>query len=77
MRKEIFQLKAYISTLESTVEQQSSMTAQMNKLLRLKDRTERWRKQLIEDLARGPSMISDEDEEDDDVDEDETTDGDI
>lgn len=74
MKKEIAQLKAYIQTLESTVEQQSTMTAQMNKLLRFKDRTERWRKQLIEDLARGPSLVSEEDD-DEDVD-DETTDGD-
>lgn len=74
MKKEIAQLKAYIHTLESTVEQQSTMTAEMNKLLRFKDRTERWRKQLIEDLARGPLLVSEEDE-DEDVD-DETTDGD-
>ncbi|KAI9349953.1 ARS binding protein 2-domain-containing protein [Pilaira anomala] len=79
MKSEMDRLKAYIATLESTVEQHNSVTNRMNKLLRLKDRTERWRKQLIEDLARGPSLISDDDdeeEEDDEDDEEETTDGD-
>ncbi|KAI9262980.1 ARS binding protein 2-domain-containing protein [Helicostylum pulchrum] len=75
MKLETNRLKAYIATLENTVEQHNSVNARMNKLVRLKDRTERWRKQLIEDLARGPSLISDDDEEDEEEEE-ETTDGD-
>ncbi|KAI8094146.1 ARS binding protein 2-domain-containing protein [Thamnidium elegans] len=75
MKLETNRLKAYIASLENTVEQHNSVTARMNKLLRLKDRTERWRKQLIEDLARGPSLISD-DEEEEEEEEEETTDGD-
>lgn len=73
MKKEISRLNAYIKILEATVDQQTSMTSQMNKLLRLRDRTERWRKQLIEDLARGPPQLSDED----DLGEGETDDDDV
>ncbi|KAI7873516.1 ARS binding protein 2-domain-containing protein [Mucor mucedo] len=63
MKKETSRLKAYIATLESTIQQQSSMNDQMNKLLRQKARSERWRKQLIEDITRGPSLTDEEDED--------------
>lgn len=68
MKKETNRLKAYIATLENTIEQQSSMTKGMNKLLRQKARTERWRKQLIEDLARGPSLTDEEEDDSSDGD---------
>lgn len=63
-----------MSQLESQLEKQNN---QVNKLLRLRDRTERWRKQIISDLARGPQVASDnDDDEDDDEDDDDDDDDD-
>ncbi|KAI9469023.1 MAG: ARS binding protein 2-domain-containing protein [Benjaminiella poitrasii] len=74
MEQEMARLKAQLSQFENQCEKKDH---QINKLLRLRDRTERWRKQIISDLARGPLIVSDDDdddddEEDDDEDEDET-----
>lgn len=72
MEKEVAQLKLYITKLESQVEKQN---IHMNKLIRERERTERWRKQIISDLARGPTIISDdEDDEDEEEDEGSTSD---
>jgi hypothetical protein len=77
---EILRLKQHITQLETQAEKQN---AQVKKLLRLRDRTERWRKQIISDLARGPLIASDnddqgnnEDEDEDEEDEDEEDDDD-
>ncbi|KAI8973355.1 ARS binding protein 2-domain-containing protein [Mycotypha africana] len=58
--KEVNRLKAYVLQLETQVERQDK---QINKLLRLRDRTEKWRKQIISDLARGPTLTSASDNE--------------
>lgn len=68
MEKEILRLKQHIIQLETQAEKEN---AQIKKLLRLRDRTERWRKQIISDLARGPLVASDNDAEDEDDEEEE------
>ncbi|KAI8645402.1 ARS binding protein 2-domain-containing protein [Parasitella parasitica] len=73
MEVELKDLKAHVAQLKSQLEKQNN---QVNKLLRLRDRTERWRKQIISDLARGPQVASENDDDDDDDDEDEDDDED-
>jgi hypothetical protein len=73
MEKEILRLKQHITQLETQAEKQN---AQVKKLLRLRDRTERWRKQIISDLARGPLVASDNDQEDEDEEDEEEDDDD-
>ncbi|KAF1797946.1 hypothetical protein FB192DRAFT_1166064 [Mucor lusitanicus] len=73
METELSDLRAHVAQLESQLEKQNT---QVNKLLRLRDRTERWRKQIISDLARGPQIASDNDDDDDEDDEDEDDDDD-
>ncbi|KAI8081948.1 ARS binding protein 2-domain-containing protein [Gilbertella persicaria] len=71
LEKEIERLKQHIVQIESKAEKQNN---QMNRLLRQRDRTERWRKQIIADLARGPLIASDDDDEDDEENNDSTSD---
>ncbi|KAI7904573.1 uncharacterized protein BX663DRAFT_502838, partial [Cokeromyces recurvatus] len=71
MKHEMDRLKAQISQLERQCYKQNN---QINKLLRLRDRTERWRKQIISDLARGPLIVSDDDDDEDEDEEDEDED---
>ncbi|KAK4517912.1 uncharacterized protein ATC70_001261 [Mucor velutinosus] len=73
MESELSDLRAHVAQLESQLEKRNT---QVNKLLRLRDRTERWRKQIISDLARGPQIASDNDDDDDDEDDDDDDDED-
>ncbi|KAI8367373.1 ARS binding protein 2-domain-containing protein [Choanephora cucurbitarum] len=68
LEKEISSLKSLVFELETKSKKQS---VQINKLLRQRDRTERWRKQVIADLARGPLISSDDDDDDEEEEEEE------
>ncbi|KAI8879817.1 hypothetical protein K501DRAFT_335815 [Backusella circina FSU 941] len=71
MKSEVAQLKSFIKTLESKLEQQIKLnennTKQIEKLMdekqQLRSSTEKWKRKLIEDLVRGPKLISDDDDD--------------
>jgi hypothetical protein len=69
MKSEVAQLKSFIKSLESKLEDQIKLNEtnakQIEKLRdekhQIRTSTEKWKRKLIEDLVRGPKLISDDD----------------